>query len=295
MPGRIVVCGNLVQDILVRGVADPVLWGTTATVEGIEQHLGGNGGSTSYTLGKLGIPVTLVSLAGQDAAGDRLIGKLNGAGVETHVDQGKFATSVSVSLVDRQGRRALLYQLGASAGEFPPWQLPPDITHLHLNATYRMDFLRREAGALLAQAAAAGISTSLDAQWDHRNEWPPIPPTNLLFVNETEAEKLTGLRDHAAAALALRDYGAGEVVIKLGEHGCFASTSEGDFYTPAHAVNAVDTTGAGDCFCGAYLASLYWGKSHREAARYANRIAALSVTALGATTALDSELQLSSL
>ena len=296
MPGRIIVCGNLVQDILVRGVEDPVLWGTTATVDGIEQHLGGNGGSTSYTLGKLGIPVTLVSLAGHDAAGDELIRKLHGAGVETQVYQGKLATSVSISLVDRHGRRALLYQLGASAGEFPPWQIPAGITHLHLNATYRMESLRRDGGALLARAAAAGVTTSLDAQWDHRNEWPPLPSVNLLFVNEMEAEQLTGSRDPAAAALALRDHGAGEVVVKLGERGCFASTSEGDFYSPADAVNAVDTTGAGDCFCGAYLASLYWGKGHREAARFANRIAALAVTALGATAALDGgNIQLSSL
>ena len=68
MRGRLVVCGNLVQDILVHPVAEPLAWGTTVTVEQIIQSLGGNGGTTSFTLATLGVPVTLMSLAGRDAA-----------------------------------------------------------------------------------------------------------------------------------------------------------------------------------------------------------------------------------
>lgn len=289
LPARIVVCGNLVQDILVRPVADPVAWGTTAAVEQISQQLGGNGGTTSYTLAKLGIPVTLLSLAGWDAVGDQLIDQLRVNGVQCAVERGSLPTSVSISLVDGLGRRALLYQLGASAGEFRwpgGWE---GVTHLHVNAIYRMRDLRQRGAELLKSAKESGVSTSVDAQWDHLGEWPALPATDLLFVNEDEAKHLTGLRDPAAAALALRDHGAEEVVIKLGARGCFASTAEGDFYSDAFPAEVVDTTGAGDCFCGAYLAALHAGKGHREAARFANRIAAIAVGALGATAALDSD------
>ncbi|MDQ6676908.1 MAG: carbohydrate kinase family protein [Acidobacteriota bacterium] len=293
MKGRVVVCGNVVLDIVVRPVQEPLGWGATTVVESIEQHLGGNGGSTGYTLAKLGVPVTLMSLAGQDAAAEQVLERLRGVGVECAVTQGPLATSVSVSLVEPGGRRALLYQLGASAGDFPkPVRFGKDAAHFHLAAVYRMRDLRCSGPSFLRVAKEAGLSTSVDTQWDHLGEWlpvlePALPWTDLLFVNEDEAAELTGIREPAAAALALRDLGAREVVVKLGERGCFASTAQGDFYSDALKVNAVDTTGAGDCFVGAYLAALHGGEPHREAAAFANRIASLAVQALGATAGLD--------
>jgi len=294
MNGRIVVCGNLVQDILVRPVAEPLAWGTTVTVQQIVQNLGGNGGTTSFTLGKLGVPVTLISLAGQDAAAEQLFSTLRSAGVTVQVKQCDLPTSVSVSLVDNKGRRALHYQLGASAGDFArPVNFPTDAAHFHLNAIYRMRDLRTFGAELLEQAKRAGLSTSLDTQWDHMGEWmrvlePALRWTDLLFVNEDEARELTGLREASAAALALRDAGAAEVVVKLGEQGCFASTAEGDFYSDAFPAEAVDTTGAGDVFVGAYLAAIHSGHAHRAAAKFANRTAAIAVATLGATAGLQS-------
>ncbi len=293
MRGRIVVCGNLVQDILVHPIAEPLAWGTTVTVEQIVQSLGGNGGTTSFTLATLGIPVTLMSLAGRDAAASDLIKTLSGAGVETQIELSDLPTSVSISLVDSAGRRALLYQLGASAGDFArPVTLPEDAAHFHLNAIFRMRDLRQLGPELLEQAKRQGLSTSVDTQWDHLGEWmsvlePALRWTDLLFVNEDEARELTGLRDAPAAALALRDTGATEVVVKLGERGCFASTSEGDFYSEAFPAKPMDTTGAGDVFVGAYLAALYGSHPHRVAAKFANRTGAAAVGALGATAGLQ--------
>jgi len=293
MRGRIVVCGNLVQDISVRPVTSPLGWGKTAMVDGIFQGLGGNGGTTSFTLGKLGVPVTLMSLVGRDAVAEQLLARLASACVEARVEQTALPTSVAVSLVDAGGRRALLYQQGASAGQFArPVHFPEDASHFHLNAIYRMQDLRLFGAELLQQAKESGLSTSVDAQWDHLGEWmdvlgPALPWTDLLFVNEDEAWELTGLRDPSASALALRDQGAEEVVVKLGERGCFASTAEGDFFSAPVPVNAVDTTGAGDVFVGAYLASLHRGNGHRETAIFANRTAGTAVGMLGATAWAD--------
>lgn len=293
MQGRIVVCGNLVQDILVRPIAEPLQWDATVTVEQIVQGLGGNGGTTSFTLGRLGVPVTLMSLAGRDAACDQLLDRLHSVGVEVQVECGPLPTSVSISLVDSQGRRALLYQLGASAGKFGrPVVFPDGAGHFHLNAIFRMLDLRTLGTELLRQAKLAGMSTSVDAQWDHLDEWmtvmgPALRWTDLLFVNEDESWHLTGLRDPAAAALVLRQAGAAEVVVKLGARGCFASTAEGEFWSNAMGVAVVDTTGAGDVFVGGYLAALHRGLGHREAAALGNRVAGQSVGSLGSTAGLD--------
>ena len=289
----IVVCGNMVQDVLVRAVNEPLAWGASTIVEAIAQHMGGNGSNTSYTIGRLGAPVALMSLAGRDAAAENVIARLQGANVDTTMVKRVAApTSAAASLVGSDGRRALLYQLGASAEEFDkPLRLPENATHFHLAAVYRMRDLRTAAPEFMRAAKEAGLTTSADTQWDHEREWlpvlaPSLPYTDLLFVNEDEGRELTGLTEPSAVALALRDAGAREVVVKLGAMGCFASTSEGDFYSPARCVEVVDTTGAGDCFVGGYLAGLFHGKPHREAAKLANYIGSLSVGRLGATEGL---------
>ncbi len=289
----ILVCGNMVQDVLVRPVKEPFAWGASTVVETIEQHLGGNGASTSYTLGRLDIPVALMSLAGRDAAADFLLARLHSVNVNTTMVKRLDApTSAVVALVAEDGRRGFLYHLGAGAQPFDkPLQLPAAVTHFHLAAVYRMPDLRSAGPQFLRAAKDAGLATSVDTQWDHQGEWlpvlaPSLPWTDVLFVNEDEARELTGFADAAAAAHALRDAGARQVVVKLGAKGCFASTADGDFHSPGREVPVVDTTGAGDCFVGGYLAALFKGKSHREAAQLANYVGSLSVSRLGATQGL---------
>jgi ribokinase len=108
-----------------------------------------------------------------------------------------------------------------------------------------------------------------------------------LAVNETEAEFLTGLSvrtdaEAAAAADALRARGPRTVVLTLGERGSFVSSEEHRGLVPAFPVEAVDTTAAGDVHCGALAVALVEGRPLREAVRFANAAAALSVTRLGA-------------
>jgi sugar/nucleoside kinase (ribokinase family) len=78
------------------------------------------------------------------------------------------------------------------------------------------------------------------------------------------------------------------VIVKRGASGCAVFGEDEEFDIPAFAVNAVDTTGAGDCFAGAYLAVLARGGSNREAARLANAVGALNVQHMGAVAGLRS-------
>jgi sugar/nucleoside kinase (ribokinase family) len=289
----IAVCGNIVQDVLVRPVREPLRWGASVVAESIVISLGGNAGTTSYALGKLGIPVKVISLVGKDAAAETVLARLHSAGVDTtFVKATAAATSVALSLVGERGERAILYQLGASAECFDDdLALPVGATHFHLAAVYRMAYLRRRAPEYLRKAKEAGLTTSVDTQWDHEGEWmrvlrPSLPYTDLLFVNEDEGRELTSEREPANIAGVLRELGAKDVVVKLGERGCFASTSEGEFTSPARVVPVIDTTGAGDCFVAGYLAARFHGNRHREAAEQGNYVASLSVQALGASDGL---------
>jgi sugar/nucleoside kinase (ribokinase family) len=281
------VCGNVVFDILVRPV-EQLRWAATTLVETVSQQLGGNAGSTSYTLGKLGIPTFVVTLAGRDAEADAVIARLESAGVDTsRLMRLDAPTSVAISLVNQAGERALLYRLGAGAEQFPSFPIS-GANHFHLAAVFRMKHLRTAAPQLLRQAKALGMTTSVDTQWDTEDEWmkvlaPSLPFTDLLFVNEDEARMLTGHQDAEAAAHSLRDAGAKVVVVKLGSQGCAVFGDEMKFLSPGFPVTAIDSTGAGDCFSAGYIAALQRNLSHREAARIANAVGALSVEQLGAT------------
>ena len=284
------VCGNVVFDILARPV-EQLRWAATTLVETVSQQLGGNAGSTSYTLAKLGIPTFVVTLTGRDAAAEAIVARLQSAGVDTsRIMQVDAPTSFAISLVNQAGERALLYQLGAAAEPFPSFPIS-GAEHFHLAAVFRMAHLRAAAPDVLRRAKELGMTTSVDTQWDTEDQWmkvlgPSLPSTDLLFVNEDESRMLTGHGDIDAAARTLLSAGARTVCVKLGARGCRVFSAEMRFASPGFRVNAIDTTGAGDCFSAGYIAALQRNLSHEDAARVANAAGALSVQQLGATAGI---------
>lgn len=291
----VLCCGNSVLDTLVRPVLEPG-WGKSTWVDTIEQQLGGNGANTSYTLALLGVPARLLSVIGADAFGDKVAGILQSVAVDTrHVERSPEATPATVALVHADGRRALLHRPGASRHAFAsPIALGPELisgcTRFHLANVFALPNLQPYAADLLRRARASGLSTSIDTGWDAQGRWMTtladcLPHTDLLFVNEDEARQLTGSNDPDRAAEILREYDVRDVVVKLGAAGCLVAGSS-TFHVPAFTVPVVDTTGAGDCFAGGFLAALQRAFSFQDAARFANAVGALSVQALGGVTGL---------
>lgn len=298
MAGGVLCTGNCVFDILVRPV-DRLSWGATTWVENIELHLGGNGANTSYTLARLGTPVRLLSSVGRDSLGDELVSRLRAAGVDTEfVSRSAAPTPATVALVNSAGDRLLLHRPGASAEAFPGLieftpSIVEGISHYHLANVFALPSFRPHAAETLHRVREAGLSTSLDTGWDALGRWiedlgPCLQWLDLLFVNEDEARMLTGNTDPAEAAEALIRLGAREVIVKLGRRGCAVFSRDGDIRVPGFHVEVTDTTGAGDCFAGAYLAARQRGCPRQEAARVANAAGALAVRQLGASEALPS-------
>lgn len=286
------------MDILVRRV-DRMEWGTTTWVESIEQHMGGNGATTSYSLAIHGAPVQLLSAVGSDAFGDQLLERLRTGGVNVNrVVRGREPSSASIALVNSSGERLFLHRPGVAAEAFTA---PLDfdagmidgISHFHIGNLFALPRLRGRGAHTMRSARERGLTTSLDTGWDSKGRWiedlgPCLPDTDLLFVNEPEAKRLTGAEDWGAAGERLREHGAGIVVVKLGAQGCAVFEPNRRAHVPGFAVEAVDTTGAGDCFAGAFLAALHHGLDLHDAARFANAAAALAVSRLGATDGLRS-------
>ena len=300
-PRGVLCCGSIVLDIMVRPV-DRFQWGTTTWIEGIEINLGGNGANTSYTLGMLGVPARLLGMVGRDAFGEQAISILTPGGVDlSFLGRSEAPTTASVCPVNSEGNRLFLQRVGSSVEVYPePIEFVPTLvagmSHFHLANPFALPKMRGRAPESLRRAREAGLTTSLDTGWDARGRWMEdiggcLPYVDLLFMNQDEARMLSGSEDPAQAAARMRELGASDVVIKLGAEGCAVFTGEGETRFPGFPVEAVDTTGAGDCFAGGFLAALAEGRSYAEAARFANAVGALCVQKLGAINGIRTRVE----
>lgn len=284
--GGVLVFGNVVFDIPVWPAVDTE-WNTTAWVDTIAESIGGNGANTSYALAKLGVPAKLISLVGDDARGARLTTILAEAGVDVSgiVKRSGLSTPCTVVLVDSGGARKFYHRPGATR-EAKPDEIVFDgherYTHFHFGNPFAFLHVRQSLGSVMRRAKEAGLTTSIDTGWDSLGRWiddlgPALPYTDLLFLNDSEEQMLGGME-------TLRAKGASEVVVKTGANGCIVRGEA----IPGFAVDAIDSTGAGDCFAGAFLAGLHRGWPWTQTARFANAVGAMNVQQLGATTGIRS-------
>ncbi len=279
--GGVLCAGNTVHDILVRPV-DTLIFDQTVWVDDIHASLGGNGANTSFVLARLGVKTRLASIAGKDEWGDQVLAILSEAGVDvSSVMRSELPTATTVVLVRSDGARAFFHRPGSAGADFPI-EFPAGYSHFHFGNIFALPLFRSRAGEIMANARKAGFTTSLDAGWDSRGEWakvidPALANTDILFVNRDEAFRLSGGEDP--------DYflqrGVRMVVAKLGAAGCAIYSAGERVAVPGFPVSVVDTTGAGDCFAGGFLAALAREMTIAEAARFANAVGALNVQHLG--------------
>jgi ribokinase len=162
------------------------------------------------------------------------------------------------------------------------WHLPDlrDISHLLLQLETPMDTVVAWAHA----ARAAGVQVVLNAA--PARELPPglLATVDALIVNEGELALLSGVRGDVAAGLAKID--VPRVFVTLGARGCCARVDGEILLQPSFAVEAVDTTGAGDTFCGTLVAAFAQDAAPANVLRRACAAAALACTRLGAQSSV---------
>ncbi|MBV8830410.1 MAG: carbohydrate kinase family protein [Acidobacteriaceae bacterium] len=290
-----VLCsGNIVYDTLMQPV-DDLHWGATTRVDTIEYHVGGNGANTARALAKLGVPVRLLGAVGSDEQGRWALHTIEQSGVDVRgVLQVDGPTSATIAAVNSCGDRKFFHCLGASRYAFPePIQFTPEfcvgIRHYHLSALFVLPKLRPHGADTLARAREAGLSTSFDTNWDLEGRWmqtlePCLPHIDLLFMNEPEARMIAGSADPATAGRAVLHRGVRVAVLKLGARGSAIYTRNQEILCPAFEVDAVDTTGAGDCYVAGFLAEWLENGSLAEAGKLGNAVGALSVRKIGSVT-----------
>lgn len=290
--------GVLVADVIVRPVDQWPVQGRLMLVDGIELHSGGLAHTTGVTLAKLGVPTAVVGRVGTDRLGTFLIDVLREHGIEAYVQRDDVGrTSATVVVVASSGERSFLHFPGANA-HLAPHDIPEALLArsriVHLGGYFLLPALDgAPAAALFQRAKALGCHTSLDMAWDVRARWmstlaPCLPYLDVLFGNRDELFRVTGTEDPARMAALLRESGAGVVAVKLGEGGAYVDDGRWRGRVPAFSVDVVDTTGAGDAFCGGFLAGYLAEWDVARTARFANAVGAMCVTAVGGSTGIRS-------
>lgn len=291
MPTAYVV-GSINRDIVAYVDKIPAP-GETVSGTGSAQFPGGKGSNQAVALARLASKGTAVAMVGQ--VGDDGFGRDMRAFLEgERIDVSRIGvlsgvpTGIALINVDPQGENTVAVAPGANhswPNGLPDLPLKPaDIVVCQLEVP--MDI----TVAAFAAAKAAGAATLLNPSPFKALPDALLKATDILVVNEIEAAALLKIRVSdiddrrlVPSARSLIALGPRAVVITLGRAGVLAVEADGRATRlPAPAVRAVDTTGAGDCFVGALSAALMRDETLAEAAAYANRAAAISVTRKGA-------------
>jgi sulfofructose kinase len=251
---------------------------------------GGPAANAAVTVSRLGLKSAFAGYLGNDLFGRLHLAELQQETVNTDLlVRGDSPTPLSAILVKPDGRRTVVNFKGATppltAGriKFSGWQ--PQVV--------LFDGHEPEISlALLKKIKGRGIATVLDAGSVHKGTLKLLQEVDYIVASQKFARECTGREDPQQAALKLGQ-AASAVVITLGDAGLVWKTADGSGSLPAFSIDAVDTTGAGDAFHGAFAAGLARGRPWKDLLRYASAVGALCCMKYGARPAIPTSRELS--
>ena len=285
---RIVVVGSLNVDLVAYADRLPDR-GETVAGRDFVQGFGGKGANQAVMAARFGLPVSMLGAVGDDPNGTSTLDHLRAEGI----DVGGVATAgptsgVASIWVDGSGQNRIVIVAGANALVDAAAAVAQVIRVRPTVVVGQFEIPQAATAAAFAAAREHGARTILNPAPGARIEPELLRVSDWLVPNETEfvaigGRPLTGDPDADAAVIAdLGERVGCGLIVTLGERGAILRTPDGALVrVPASVVRAVDTTGAGDAFVGAFAVGLGLGWSAEEAARLGCLAGADSVTRAG--------------
>ena len=284
----ITVLGIFVADISFSGEKIP---STGETILGDSYNIGpgGKGCNQAIAISRLGGKVNFITKLGNDSYGKLAINNLKKDNIDISniIISDKNKTGVAGIHVDKNtGKNAITVVRGA------PESL--SIKEININIIKNSKIFLTQLEIPLDVTFHCLKKAKEESLINILNPAPACKLSNDFFKlvdyftpNETEAEFYTGIKiinknDAKESAKKLYEMGIKNVIITLGEKGLYYFNGKEEIYMEANQVKAIDTTGAGDAFNGGFSFALLKGKKIRDCLEFANKVAGLSTTKLGA-------------
>ena len=272
--------------------------------DGRRLYLEGYGGDTSnatIAAARQGARTAYITALGTDFAGDSFMALWEREGVSTAgvVRKSTHLTGVYFIFHGPKGHEFLHYRQNSAASAFTVNDLPQQMlasTRVFFTSGVSQGISTTAADAVFAAidiVRRAGGAVAYDTNYRPRL-WPAaraaavieaaIRQADIVFPGMEDALVMTGLTDPDRILDYYLRLGPRIAVLKMGDQGAYLATPDSRIRVPVHEVKALDASGAGDTFCGSFLARYLEGDTPEQAARYANVAAALKCTGYGTVT-----------
>ncbi len=279
----IIVFGSLNMDLVINPDHSPAA-GETIITKDLAQLPGGKGANQAVAAARAGAKTYMAGCVGMDGFGTDLTSVLNEQNVDTSlVTKGDKATGTAIIIVEPNGENRIIVVAGtnfeARAKQIPDEFLTPQNTIL-----MQMETLPEEVKSLARRAKQKGARVILNLAPFNTAGSDSFEFLDYLILNETEIFQLTENNDYMASAKSLSEKYDLTCIVTLGADGVIACTKDNTQHrVPAIKLSKiVDTTGAGDAFCGTFAAMLDQGYSLDDAMKFAASAGSLACLKKGA-------------
>ena len=297
--GKILIIGSSNTDLITTMTRFPAP-GETIEGTGFFTAMGGKGANQAIATLRSGGDVSFITSLGTDVNGRTTLDyyKQQGLDVSMSLITDGVPSGTAVILVNENGENCIVITPGANNKLSPEHiqGLEDDIKTAGL-LVLQMEIPYETVSAVCKMAQKYDRKVMLNVAPARKLDEELLQAVEILVVNETEAETITGhkLEENKVEEMVdlLLSMGPKVVLLTLGDKGCFLKTGSEKFVVPAFKVTPVDTTAAGDTFCGAIAAEYMQGKSWNEILKFATAAAAISVTRLGAQPSIPTKSEVS--
>ena len=248
---------------------------------------GGPVATAMVTLSRLGASTAFIGKISDDYFGGLIKDGLTSESVNIDhiiVEKGKRSQFAFIVIEKETGKRTVLWSR-ATVTPLSAYELNRNV--ISTANVLLLDGLEEESSMVAAEyAREAGVKIVVDAGSMREGALALVSLSDYFIASNDFARQFSCADDPKAVAIELLGLGAKTVIVTLGEKGSICVTPEGFFYQPAFKVNAVDTTGCGDVFHGAFIFGLLQKWDLNETIRFASATAALKCREIGGRTAI---------
>jgi ribokinase len=297
----VLVFGSLNLDLVTYADKLPAI-GETIVGEKLLKFPGGKGLNQAIAARRAGSEVLMVGSIGNDADGDYLFDILKSENIDPKfITKTSEQTGIAVIEVSKSAENRIIIIAGANSKT----RFSNEVLTSSPSVTVSLAQLETpiaEVAKFIHESKAAGKITMLNPAPIQKLDQQLLQDTDFLIANETEASFLVGSavehlsKDEAVTiARQLQKNGSKKVIITLGEQGSVYLDQEKELFTPAYKVKAVDTTAAGDAFCGAFATAISENKPVEYALKFASAAGGLAATKAGAVPSLPTQQEILSM